>query len=172
MEILINDTDHFVIRNRNRLIGVMMGVGAVMSVISVIGMALWSAYDISIREPLPTYYWLRMLLLGIVFALGCFFAWVGSVTAVKILRGVTCDFDRATETVTITHAEGIGMAQQQHSIYGVSHALLEANDELQAIALYLVLRSGQRISLGTCSHFDKDTAEGIVRSIRAFLAGR
>ncbi|MEL6149645.1 MAG: hypothetical protein AAFV33_03475 [Chloroflexota bacterium] len=172
MEILINDADHFVVRNRSLLIGATMGVGAVMSVVSVIGVALWSAVDMAMQVPHPTYYGLRMLLLALMFALGCFIAWVGAVTAVKILRGVTCDFDRATETVTITRAQGIGVAQQQHSIYGVSHALLEANDELQAIALYLVLRSGQRISLGTCSPFDKDMAEGIVRSIRAFLAGR
>jgi hypothetical protein len=172
MQILVNETDHFVVRNRSLLIGTMMALGAVLSVVTVMGMAVWGAYDISTQNPLPTYYWLRMLMLSLIFALGCFFAWVGAQTALKVLGGVTCTFDRTTETVTVTRGAGLRLQQQTHSIYGVSHALLESNDELQAIALYLVLRSGKRISLGTCSHFEKDLAETIVSSIRAFLAGR
>lgn len=172
MQIITSHPDQLVVRNRSVMMGAMLGIGAVLWVLTVMGVATWGAVSLSTQSPPPSFYWLRIAGLLVVFGMGCFFAVIGALTAVKVLHGVTCTFDRQTETVTVTHADGIRTTRQQHSIYGVSHVLVEQNDDLQAIALYLVLRSGQRISLGTCSPLDKDRAAHLVGNVRAFLQYR
>ena len=124
------------------------------------------------QRPLPTYYGLRVILLVLVFGLGVFAAWAGGTTAAGVLRGVTCTFDRLGETVTVIRAEGFRSETHQHSLYGVSHVLVLSNDEVRTLALYLVLRSGERISLGVCSQYDADTAERFVQNVKGFLRGR
>ncbi len=172
MQTITNAPNKLVVQHRSMFMGSILFVGAVLWVVTVVSVAVWGAVSLSQQQPLPTFYTLRMFMLALVFAMGCFFAWVGAGTALNVWHGVTCAFDRANEQVTITRAAGFGTARQQHSIYGVSHALLEGNDDLRTLAIYLVLRSGQRIPLGTCSEFEKADAERAVQSIRAFLLGR
>ncbi len=172
MYIQVNEPNRLVLQNRSVLMGIVLALGAVLSVTTVISVAVWGVVNISTQQPTPTFYWMRLFGLGVVFALGCLFAGVGALTAVNVLRGTTCTFDRAAETVTIVNPNGLRTDLQQHSIYGVSHARLEDNQELHTVAIYLVLRSGKHIPLGTFSHFDKDHAESVVQNVRAFLIGR
>lgn len=169
LQIVVNEPERLVLHNRSYLMGGMLGFGAGLSVFTVIGVAVWGAFNLTAQTPLPTYYWLRMLLLLIVFVMGCAFAWVVATTAMNLWRGTRCAFDRAAESVTVTRANGWRTEIHAHSIYGVSHALLEPNVELRSLALYLVLRSGQRIPLGTFSAFEQDAAERAVRNVKAFL---
>ncbi len=172
MYIQINEPNRLVLQNRSVMMGLVLALAAVLSVTTVINVAVWGAVNISTQQPLPTFYWIRMFGLLVVFGLGCLFAFVGGLTSINVLRGTTCTFDRNAETVTIINPNGLRTQQQQHSIYGVSHARLEDNDELHTIVIYLVLRSGKHIPLGTFNRFDKERAESIVQNLRAFLIGR
>jgi hypothetical protein len=121
------------------------------------------------QSPHPDHYGLRLfslLLLGIV---GCVLAVIGGLTAYNLLCGITAVFDRRTTTVTVTAPHRWHMRQQQHSLYGVSHAQIENHPEFESFAVYIVLRSGERILLGRCHKFDRDVAERIAQTIRAFL---
>lgn len=172
MQVVTSSPDKLVVRNRSVMMGVVLAIGAVLWVVTTISVAVWGAVNLSTQTPLPTFYWLRIVGLFVVFVMGCFFAVVGVLTSVNLLRGVTCAFDRQTETITVTGTQGIRVTRQQYSIYGVSHVQAVENDHLRSIALYLVLRSGQRISLGTCSPLDKPQAEQLVGRVRAFLQQR
>lgn len=85
------------------------------------------------------------------------------------LRGMRCRFDRATATVTIERPRGLRLAVQQMSIYAVSRLEIEENQEMRLLAVYLVLRSGERLALASAPHFDADELRGIQTAVRDFL---
>lgn len=85
------------------------------------------------------------------------------------LRGMRCRFDRATATVTIERPRGLRLAVQQLSIYAVSRLEIEENQEMRLLAVYLVLRSGERLALASAPHFDADELRGIQMAVRDFL---
>lgn len=172
MQIIVNETDHLVIQERSRLNGIVLGVGSLLWINMVMGVSVWGTISLSRQTPLPTLYWMRLIGLGVVFVIGCFFAIVGGLTAVNVIRGMTLAFDRATAQVTITRPRFLRTDHQFHSLYGISHAQLVNQAELNAYALYLVQRDGTRIPLTTVNRFEVEQAESIVHSIRAFLHGR
>ncbi len=172
MQIVTNQPDKLVLRSRSWLMGGALAAGALLAVVTVMGTAVWGLVEVSTQRPLPSYYGLRVILLLLVFALGVIVAWAGGTTAARVLRGVTCTFDRPDETVTVIRTDGFRSETRQHSLYGVSHALVLQNDEMRTLALYLVLRSGERIPLGVCSEYDADVAERFVQNVKGFLHRR
>ena len=172
MQILENEPDRLTLRNRSLLFGVFFAIGALLWLVAVVGTAVNGAFTVATRTPPPDMYWLRMFSLGVMFVFGAFFAWVGAQTALTTLRGITCTFDRTAATVTVWQQGGWRSQRLQHSLYGVSHAHVEQNDERNTYALYLVLRSGERISLGVCHEYQRAEVDTTMQTIRAFLRGR
>jgi hypothetical protein len=170
MQIIENQPERLILQNRSLLFGVVFALGAVLWVVVVIGTAIWGTLNVS-RPPVSDMYMVELFGLGVMFVFGVVFSWLGAQTAITVLRGTTCTFDRTTEQVTVTTPERLHLRQDHHSIYGVSHAYAEHNDDLHTFALYLVLRSGERIPLGTCQEFEQDEVETIVKTVRAFLKG-
>lgn len=172
MQILENQPDRLTLRNRSLLFGAMFAVGALLWLFVVVGTAVSGTVRVTTQSPPPDLYWMRLAGLAVVFAFGVGFAWLAAQTALTTLRGTTCTFDRGAATVTVHGPDGWRARHQQHSLYGVSHAHVEHNAELDTFALYLVLRSGERIPLGVCHAFQRAEVETTVQTIRAFLRGR
>lgn len=171
MQIIEHETNRLVLQERSLIEGVLLGVGALLWIAAAAGVAVQGALRLSVTLPPPTFYWVRMFGLLVVFSMGCFFAIVGGIVAWNVFRGVSCAFDRNTQEVTIRRPRGFKTAHQTYSIYGVSHAHMEGNKDLQIYVIYLVLRSGKRIQVGRANLYEKDQAEAVVRVIRAFLQG-
>jgi hypothetical protein len=172
MQILENQPDRLTLRNRSMLFGVMFAVGALLWLFVVMGTAVSGTVRVATQTPPPDLIGWRLFGLAVVFVFGVFFTWLGAQTAITTLRGTTCIFDRTAETVTVLQPGGWRSQQQQHSLYGVSHAHVEHNDEFSTFALYLVLRSGERIPLGVLHEFQRAEVDATVQTIRAFLQGR
>lgn len=172
MQFMVNEPDRMVLRDRSLLMGVTLAAGATLAVTTMMGTAVWGLVDISTQQPLPTYYGLRVLLLLLVFVLGAGVAWASGTTAARVMQGVTCTFDRASEKVTIERPDGWHSTTDEHSLWGVSHALVQHSEETRTFALYLVLRSGERILIGACNEYEKETAERFVHNVKGFLRGR
>jgi hypothetical protein len=171
MQIVVNEPDRLMLSSRSRLFGAVFVIGALMWLVLVAGAAVQGAIEVSRQQPLPSLYWVRMLGLLIFFVFGVVLAWVVGQTAVQVLQGTTCTFDRLAETVTVRRAGWPRQPPQQMSIYGVSHAHIEHNLELKTLAVLLVLRSGERIPLGVLQAFEQSQAEAILQAVKAFLRG-
>lgn len=102
-------------------------------------------------------------------ALGSTLAGLGILGVNNALRGMRCRFDRATATVTIERPRGLRLAVQQLSIYAISRLEIEENQEMRLLAVYLVLRSGERLALASAPHFDAEELRGIQVAVRDFL---
>ncbi|MEO0564419.1 MAG: hypothetical protein AAF125_20105 [Chloroflexota bacterium] len=172
MKVIENQPQRLTLQDRSVLFGAMFVVGGVLWLVVVIGTAVRGALDLSARTPMPDQYWMKMYALGLWILLGAVGTWLALQTARSVLGGTTCTFDRSAETVTVTRYGWFNAEQQQHSLYGVSHAYVEQNDELECFALYLALRSGDRVLIGVGQAFDRPDIEAALASIRAFLRGR
>ena len=172
MDIVENMPSRLTLRQRSVFFGGMFLLGALLWVVVVIGTALRGVGDVLPRDPLRNLWWMQLIALSLWILLGLAGAWLGLQTARQILGGTTCTFDRPTATVTITHYGWFHAEQQQHSLYGVSHAFVEQNAEVNSYALYLAFRSGERVLIGVGQTFDQPTIEAALACIRAFLRGR
>lgn len=102
-------------------------------------------------------------------ALGSTLAGLGILGLNNALRGTRCCFDRETATVTIERPRGLRLAVQHLSIYAVSRLEIEQNEEMRLLAVFLVLRSGERLALASAPHFDAEELRGIQVAVRDFL---
>lgn len=114
-------------------------------------------------------YWL--LGMGVFITLGIGFVLLGIGAVLHFLVGTTCVFDREAEQVIVERVALFRTQAEHHSIYGVSHVHVEANEEVHAYGVFLVLRSQQRVPVASFHKQDEDAMRALVREIRAFLRG-
>ncbi|MBC8100192.1 MAG: hypothetical protein H7Y11_12170, partial [Armatimonadetes bacterium] len=102
-------------------------------------------------------------------ALGVGFTLVGGVALLGAGYGVRITFDKLSETVTLEKMLLLRSQTRQHAIYGVSHVHIETNPEIKLYGLFLQLRSGERIPIGTLPEEDVETVDAIRRTVSSFL---
>ena len=112
---------------------------------------------------------LRLLTLAGIIAMGAVFTYVGGGIALGVLGGMTCTFDRESATVTIRRARRARPYSTEHSLYAVSHLAVESDTELRTFAVYLALRSGERLLLTSAPSHDRDALEAAMQGVRHFL---
>lgn len=169
MQILTNDPNKLIVRNRSRGLALVFLLGGLLWLVSGAGLAIWAMWAVSQPSPLPSFYLLRLFGLVVLFALAAFSAWAMLMTGYQLLAGITFTFDRSAAQLAIDRPYRLHLIHEERAIYSVSHALIERRDEARVLVLYLVLRSGERISMGVCSPYDLPHAESIVSSVRGFL---
>ena len=111
----------------------------------------------------------QVVSLVIIMLIGSGFVWFGLPVCLSLLRGMTCIFDRDSAIITLRRVERLRLVSTEYPFYGVSHTATETNAETKTCAVYLVLRSGQRVLLTTASLHDSELIEQITRQIRDFL---
>ncbi len=112
---------------------------------------------------------IQVISLTIIVLIGCLFVYLGLPVCLSLLRGVTCVFDREATTIILQKVERLRLVSSEYPFYGVSHTQIETNAETRTCAVYLVLRSGQRILLTTAPVHDSEILENVTRQIRDFL---
>lgn len=172
MQIIRSDAQQLVIQSRSRWLSGVFALGSALWLFSGAGIALRGMLTLSLQTPLPTQYPMRIFGLLVLLAMAVTFAVMGWGTALSLGRGTTCTLDRQAATVRVQSPRGWRWQEHHHALYAVSHALLTKDEETRTFALYLVLRSHERILLGVCNPHEQAQAEQIVQAIRAFLAGR
>jgi len=85
------------------------------------------------------------------------------------LHGITLTVDRAAESVTLARGGVLRAKRHTFSIYAVSHLRIEQSPDGQALALMLVLRSGQQHFIATLPAYAKEEALRMVTAARAIL---
>ncbi len=169
MQILEESNTRLVLRDRSVIFGIVIGVGAVLAVFTMVSVAGYGLADLYRRSAEFTLIELRIFMLAAIGLMGVAFASLGAVACLNTIRGITCAFDAEAATVTVTQPKVLRNETVAYPIYGVSHAFMETNEEIEACAVYLMLRTGQRIPLSTCSIHERAEAEALVDRIKLFL---
>lgn len=119
--------------------------------------------QVGLQEPSRLVAWLMFIVVGLGFiAFGLF-------ALINLSHSVHVELDRNDETVSIRSVNGLRPVTVTHSIYGVSHVAVESDPNLRVFALYLVLRSGERIVLTTLPAHEENQVERIRNAVRSFL---
>ncbi|MFW5748724.1 MAG: hypothetical protein ACOCYT_03840 [Chloroflexota bacterium] len=101
--------------------------------------------------------------------LGVGFVLLGVMAALHFLVGTTCVLDREAEEISVERVEWFRAREERHSIYGISRIEVEANPEVHAFGVFIVLRSNQRIPVASFHDQDEDAMRALVERMRAFL---
>lgn len=169
MEITEQNETRLVLRKRGPLLGVLIGLFALVSLVAVVCPALQGIVLVAQRGEPDAF--TRVVSLVAFVLLGVGFIGLGTVVGLAVSRGVTCVFDRTTETVTVQKARWLRMQTLTYPIYGVSHLDLQRNEELGLYALALMLRSGERIVLTAEPLVYADQIARLAEAVRHFVRG-
>lgn len=74
-------------------------------------------------------------------------------------------FDRHAGTLEINSLR----QQTKHSIYSIASAEVQFNPDVRVYGIFLVLRSGERLALGTLPPYDEQTAYTLAHQVTRFL---
>lgn len=97
------------------------------------------------------------------------FVTLATLALITSVRGIRLTFDRSSESVTLERGGLFRPQRRTFSIYAVSHMRLEQSPDGQALALMLVLRSGEQHFVATMPFYAKEQALGLVHAVRAIL---
>lgn len=111
----------------------------------------------------------QILMLGLIVLAGSALVYFGLPICLSLLRGMTCVFDREAAVIRLSQVQRLRLQTIEHPFYGVSHTHIETNAETRTCAVYLVLRSGQRVLLTTAPLHDQEVIEQVTRRLRDFL---
>lgn len=163
MKILEHDAEQLVIRYRRDVMAWTLAIFTILSLLMVVNVLAGGVTQWPRLNPLERIAWLVWSGVAVVCAGGGLLLW-------NTARwGVTCAFDRTSETCTITRALRLQRIAQRESIYAISHLATEYNDEIKMVGIFVVLRSGERIPLAVVPPHDEAEAYQIVRTARDFL---
>lgn len=113
----------------------------------------------------------RLFSLGMFLLFGAALSGLGIAISANAGRGTTCIFDKDSETFTLRKMRLLRPQTITHSIYGVSHIEIVRNDDIGVLGVFLVLRSGQRLVLGTEPSSEGERVDTLARHVRHFLKG-
>lgn len=114
---------------------------------------------------------LRVMGLLVFIVIGIGFTVLGVVAALGFANGVSCVMDKDAEVVLLERMNIFRKQKQSLPIYAVSHLDVEENAELRVYGVFLVLLSGERLSLTTFRTVDEVPMRELVRAVRVFLRG-
>jgi hypothetical protein len=164
LQIIEHTPTRLVLQDRAPFMGLAFGL---FTLFSLLFMVLLPGYNI-IRL-LPAGVTLQVLALAAILIVGCLFVYLGIGAALLILHGVTCIFDRPAATLTLTRIRHLRPITSSHPLYGFSHTEVVTNVEIGSCALYIVLRSGEKVLLTTAPVQDQARLEQVRQQIRAFV---
>ncbi len=104
--------------------------------------------------------------------MGVEMALVAVAISAALYQGMRVVFDRSREDVCVVRMQGLRMVERRLSLYGVSHVRVEKSPEHRAVALFLVLRSGEALALAALPAHEEEQAQSLARTIRVFLQVR
>ena len=97
------------------------------------------------------------------------FVLMGVSLCVTLAQGTRLVFDRTGAEVSLCRAKGFRAHCQTYSFYAVRTVMHQHNAEIKVHGLYLVMKSGERVVLGTLPEYETEAVETIERTVRQFL---
>lgn len=85
------------------------------------------------------------------------------------VRGTSLTLDRAAETVTLQRARRFGREERTWAIYSIAGLEVQHNADMRLYALFLVLRSGERLALVSGSSYEAAQLRALTDLVRRFL---
>lgn len=164
MQIVEHTTDKLVIRHRRLEMAAVMVLFTVMSVFLLINTVVQGVPRLGILNAGQLVSWIIWL----VFA--------GGLTVLGVMmsntagRGTRCTFDRDAETVCLQKPNLLSADSDEASLYSVSHVMVERNEDVKALGVYLVLRSGEKRILASVPLHETEEAHEVARTVRGFLS--
>lgn len=111
----------------------------------------------------------RVIALLVFFGAEFAFVTLAALALLASLRGIRLTFDRASESVTLERGGVIRPHRRTFSIYAVSHMRVEQSPDGQALALLLVLRSGEQHFVAAMPFYAKSDTLAIIHTVRGIL---
>lgn len=164
MQIVERTSHRLVLLHRQRLLGFVLALFTLLCAATTGMIVVFGLHGLVLHFEA----WRLLTLIGWG-ALGCLLTGLGAAAWAAPGRGLTCTFDREAAIVTIRQPALLRMQEQQHSIYGVLYLDFQQNAEGRSVAVYVVLRSGQRIPLGSVPHYESENIRHIAKTVREFL---
>ncbi len=112
---------------------------------------------------------LRLIGLMIFIGISIGFTGLGIAAAIGFANGISCVLDKDMESFQLKSMNIFRRQQQSGSIYAISHLAVEKNTELKAYAVFIVLRSGERLTLAAFHEVDEVPMRQLIQQVRAFL---
>lgn len=163
MRIIEQNEVRLVVQHRRPGMAVMLGIFTVLSIGFLVNILVQGIPRIAILDPFQLISWVVWIIFAIVLT------GLGALVTFNASNGTRCTFDRQSETAQIRMPQYLHMETRDLSIYSIDRVEVETNDEVKATAVFLVLRSGERIPLATVPHFDEPSARACTTQMRAFL---
>lgn len=111
----------------------------------------------------------RVIALLVFFGAELVFVTLAVLALLTSIRGIRLTFDRSAESVTLERGGVFRAYRRTFSIYAVSHVRVEQSPDSQALALMLVLRSGEQHFVAAMPFYAKEETLGIVHAVRGIL---
>lgn len=169
MQIVEQTTTRLVLQKRTLVLALSILAFTVISLSSVLCLAA-QGVGIVLNTAAPDAL-TRTFSLGVFLLFGAALSGLGIAISAGAGRGTTCIFDKDSETFTLRKMRLLRPQTITQSIYGVSHIEIVRNDDIGVLGMFLVLRSGERLVLGTEPSSDGERVDTLVRHVRHFLKG-
>lgn len=163
MQIIENTNTRLVLQRKRPVMAAVMGLFTLMSGLALVNLFIQGVPRIEQLNFFQLVSWLVWLLLALAMVS------VGVMATINMARGITCIFDKDSETFAIWRPHFMGMQTTEHSIWGIKRVDVIRNDEMRLLALFVILRSNEKIPLTTMPQHDEGAIYELANTIRAFL---
>jgi hypothetical protein len=156
-------SERFVITHQRPVWAVSMAIFTLMSAFTLVNLILqgiqqWSRMD-----------GFQVVAFFIWVTLAIFLVLLGASITHNAGRGMLIEFDKPSETVRLRLPNLWRASWHNYPIYGISHLHIERNDDVRVVGVFLVLRHGERIALGTVTPFDLEAMQALAKEVKGFL---
>ncbi len=163
MRIVEHSDTRLVIAGKRTLFAAAMIVFVLLSAFLLVNLIIQSVDRLAIFTPIQ---WIGFVIWA---ALAGGLVVVGVWILNTNIHGVHCVFDRNHRVVTLRRPYRLTTKDEAWSINAIAGVEVTHNEELNIYAIWLILRSGERISLGSASPFEEENLQHISKTVREFL---
>lgn len=167
LQVIEQTPTRLVLKDQRFVSGVVAGIFTALSVGSLLMIAYQGVESLfMVQRDLIGW---RIFGFALFLAFGVAFTLLGVMAYQHFMKGITLILDKNTETMYLQSVNIFRLKETTRSIYGVSHIEVETDDRMRVYALFVVLRSGEKLPLAAMSTVDEEHMEHVVSVIRGFL---
>lgn len=154
----------------DRRIGLRLAAAA-FTVVSALalGLVLFQFVDAALAGSERLSDWRVLLVFGLYLVLAVLFI-AGGMYALLLSRGSTLLIDRANAELTVISPRGLRMLTERIGLYSVQSVQLAGEDQVQALALVLMLRDGRVIPLTAAPIAAREQLKALAAEVRDALS--
>lgn len=168
LKVIEESPSRLVLRDQRPTAGIIAAVFTGFSVFTVLAVA-YQGIDLLIIRADRDLIGMRLVGMALFLAFGIGFTLIGVMAYQHFTKGVTLVLDKAREIMHLQKVNIFRVTQREDPIYGISRIEVQTDERMRVYALYVVLRTGEKIPVAAMSSVDEADMERAVNAIRAFL---